>query len=373
MQFAHLFIQQVEIYQSPIKLKEPFVISLGAFHYAENIVIIIRTKEGVVGFGECSPFMSINGESLETCYVVAQYLAKILIGKNALDIEDCSLSMNKVIYSNNSIKSAFDMALYDIAAQNAMQPLYAFLGGNKNKTLFTDYTVSIGEAKKMARDALKIKEQGFQVIKIKLGHSGEKDVERIKLIRDAIGMEIPLRIDANQGWEVDEAIYTLEALGKYNIQHAEEPIARWDYMQLPAIKKKSPIKIMADESCCDHHDAKRLIDLEACDYFNIKLGKSSGIFDALKIIKLAEARAIKIQVGGFLESRLAFTAAAHLALVSEQIIHCDFDTPLMFVEDPVEGGITYSNKGVISIPETAGLGATMSEKYLNKLAKIILR
>lgn len=372
MQFNHLSIQQIEIYQSPIQLKEPFVISLGAFDYAQNVVVVIHTKEGITGFGECSPFMSINGESMETCYVVAQYLAKMLIGENALDIAGCVATMNKVIYANNSIKSAFDMALYDIAAQNAMQPLYSFLGGNKHKTLITDYTVSIGKAEKMASDALKIKENGFRVIKVKLGHSGEKDVERIKLIREAVGMEIPLRIDANQGWEVEEAIDTLNALEKYNIQHAEEPIPRWDFMKLPTIKKKSPIKIMADESCCDHHDAKRLIDIDACDYFNIKLGKSSGVFDALKIIKLAEERDIKIQIGGFLESRLAFTAAAHLALSSEQIIHCDFDTPLMFVEDPVEGGISYDNNGVISIPEAVGLGATMSENYLSNLTKAIV-
>jgi L-alanine-DL-glutamate epimerase-like enolase superfamily enzyme len=129
---------------------------------------------------------------------------------------------------------------------------------------------------------------------------------------------------------------------------------------------------MADESCFDHRDAKRLIDLSACDSFNIKLGKSSGIFKALKIIHLAEKAKMKLQVGGFLESRLGFTASAHLALTSDHIVHFDFDTPLMFEEDPVTGGITYDQKGVVTLPEKPGLGASLSEDYLRNLKTIFI-
>jgi L-alanine-DL-glutamate epimerase-like enolase superfamily enzyme len=365
-------ITQIEIYKSPIKLKEPFVISLGPMEYAENVIVIIRTDNGVSGYGECSPFMTINGESMDTCFIVGQYLAQILKAKDPLNIKECSLVMDKVIYGNTSIKSAFDIALYDIASQHANLPLYAFLNGNNNKILVTDYTVSLGDANKMAADAQKIKDNGFKIIKVKLGENKVKDIERIRLIRETIGPDIPLRIDANQGWDKDEAIEILNALSAYNIEDCEEPIARWNFMELPEVRKQSPIPIMADESCCDHHDAKRLIDLSACDMLNIKLGKSSGIFKAQKIIKLAEKAGMKLQVGGFLESRLGFTASAHLALSSENIIYCDFDTPLMFVEDPVLGGITYNDKGIISVPETPGLGATVDEKYLQTLTNVVI-
>src|SRR6478736_1597257 len=109
-------ITQIEIYKSPIKLKEPFVISLGILDHAENVIVIIRTDKGISGFGECSPFMTINGESIGTCFIVGQYLAKALKGKNPLNIEECSQAMDTVIYANTSIKSAFDIALYDIAS-----------------------------------------------------------------------------------------------------------------------------------------------------------------------------------------------------------------------------------------------------------------
>lgn len=367
-----LKITQIELYKLFIPLKEPFVISLGTIYNAENIIAVIRTNNGNSGFGECSPFMTINGESQSTCFLVGEILAKKLKGKNPLDIEDSMNVMDKTIYGNSSIKSAFDIALHDIASQHAGVPLYKFLGGKKDKKLFTDYTVSIGDPEKMASDALKIKKAGYRIIKVKLGETKDIDVERIKAIRKVIGQKTPIRIDANQGWNVKTAIKILQALKDYNIQYCEEPIPRWDFMNLKKVKKKSPISIMADESCCDHHDAQRLIQLRACDMFNLKLGKSSGLLKAKKIIALAEKENMKMQVGGFMESKIAMTANAHLALSSKNILYCDFDTPLMFVEDPVSGGIIYKENGIVDVPETTGLGAWISKEKLDKLEKIIV-
>jgi o-succinylbenzoate synthase len=367
-----MHINRVVLYQMPVRLKEPFIISLGSFDFANNVVVTLHTDTGLTGFGECSPFRSINGESMETCMVVGKELAQSLIGKDPENMEACSSLMDQAYYGNNSIKSAFDIALYDLAAQNAHLPLYAFLGADKQKILVTDYTVSLDDKQKMVSDALKIVSNGFQVIKVKLGESLEKDIERIRLIRAAVGDEIPLRIDANQGWDTQTAIAALKAMEPFQIQHCEEPIPRWNFMDLPVVRNESPIPIMADESCCDHHDAKRLIDLEACDMLNIKLGKSGGFYKALKMVKLAEKAGIKIQIGGFLESRLGFTAAAHLALTSDQIIYCDFDTPLMFVEDPVSGGISYSNRGVVTVPDAPGLGAWINDSWLKRLNKTVV-
>ena len=193
-----VIITQIEIYKLSIALKEPFVISLGPIYNADNLVVVIRTDKGFTGFGECSPFMTINGENQETGFIIGKLLAGKLKGKNALDIEGNMQLMDKIIYANTSIKSAFDIAMHDIAAQYAGVPLYKFLGGKNNKTLITDYTISLGTPEKMAADAVTIKEAGFQVIKVKLGEGHDADVERIKAIRKAIGKKLPLRIDANQ-------------------------------------------------------------------------------------------------------------------------------------------------------------------------------
>ncbi|MCC7401055.1 MAG: dipeptide epimerase [Chitinophagaceae bacterium] len=367
-----IIIQQIEIYKLFIPLKEPFVTSLGSEDEAASIVVVIRTDQGISGFGECSPYLPVNGESVDTCFIVGQYFAKVFKGKNALDIEERIADMDNIIYANSSIKSAFDIALYDIASQHAGVPLYKFIGGKNNKTIVTDYTVSIGDPDKMAADAVKIKNEGYPAIKVKLGKDGKTDVQRMKQIRKAVGYDIPLRIDANQGWKVKEAIDTLNALEELGIQYCEEPIARWKFMKLPKVRDNSPIPIMADESCGDHHDAERLIELEACDYFNIKLGKSGGIFNGLKIARLAEGAGMQMQVGAMLESRLGMSAFAHFSLCSPLIEHFDFDTALMFREDPVSGGIIYQKNGVIHITETPGLGATIDSSWLKKMEKAVI-
>ena len=365
-------ISQVEIYKLRIPLIEPFITSLAYETHVENVIVVIRTEKGITGFGECSPYMPVNGESMDTCFIVGQYFAKLMKGQNALKLEENLAAMDKLIYANSSIKSAFDIALHDIIGQHQQVPLYKFYKGKNNKELVTDYTVSLSDPEKMAADALKIKNQGYPSIKVKLGASGKKDVERIKKIREAVGDKIPLRIDANQGWTVKEAIDTLNALEKYDVEHCEEPIAKWNFMRLRKVKKNSPIPIMADESCGDAHDAERLIKLKACDMFNIKVGKAGGVFNAYEIVKLGGKAKMHMQVGAFLESRLGMTASAHLALCNDHIVHCDFDTPLMFSEDIVSGGLTYHANGVMKVPDVPGLGASIEQAQLDKLEKAII-
>jgi L-Ala-D/L-Glu epimerase len=364
-------IQSIELYKLFVPLKEPFVISLGPIHEVQNVVVIIRTQDGCAGYGECSPYMTINGESVDTCFIVGQYFARVLKGKNALNIEECIALMDRTIYANTSIKSAFDIALHDIAGQHAGVPIYKLLGGTNDKVLQTDMTVSIGDPLKMKADAVRFQQEGFPAIKVKLGESLEKDVERIRAIREGVGMQIPLRIDANQGWHsADEAIAVLQALAPFNIEHCEEPIARWRFMELSRVTAASPIPIMADECLGDDHDAERLIALKACQMFNIKLGKSSGFYKGHKIAQLGAQAGMAMQVGGFMESRLGMTAAAHLALSNDHIHHCDFDTPLMFTEDPIIGGIQYKPNGVIEVPDVPGLGAVVDESYLDRGEKV---
>ncbi|GAC1418407.1 MAG: dipeptide epimerase [Flavisolibacter sp.] len=366
-------IRSIELYKIFIPLIEPFIISLGPINEVQNVIVIVRTEDGYTGFGECSPYMSINGESIDTCFIIGQYFAKILKNENALLIANCHEKMDRTIYGNSSIKSAFDMALHDIAAQHAGLPLYAFLGGKNDKILQTDMTVGIGEPAKMKKDAERFKAQGFPAIKVKLGERKDKDVERIKAIREGIGNALPLRIDANQGWpDASTAIDILKALSPFNIEYCEEPIPRWQFMELSWVSSLSPIPIMADESCSDEHDAERLIQLKACKMFNIKLGKSSGFYKAVKIAEMGAKANMYMQVGGFMESRLGMTAAAHLALTNKFIRHCDFDTPLMFTQDPVVGGIKYGSNGIIEIPESPGLGAIMDSSFLHDAQKVTI-
>lgn len=353
-------IARIDIVSLRIKLKKPFVISLGRVDDAENVVVRIETRAGAAGFGECCPFRTINGESGATARVVGDDLKASLLGQTPLDIETCLQRMDAAIYGNSSIKSAFDIALHDLAAQSAGLPLYALLGGHENNVLVTDYTVSLGDVADMVADAVDIMNRGFPAIKIKLGGTRDDDLCRIREIRKAVGPGIPLRLDANQGWSLKTAIQILAQLDGMNIEFCEEPIPRWDFMNLAKVRAASAVPIMADESCCDPHDMARLIDLGACDCMNIKLGKSGGLRRAREMLRLAEQAGLKVQIGGFVESRLGLTASAHLALSSPCVAWCDFDTALMLADDPVIGGVVYGADGTLAIPDGVGLGASIA-------------
>jgi L-alanine-DL-glutamate epimerase-like enolase superfamily enzyme len=353
-------IARIDIIPLRIKLNKPFVISLGRIDYAENVAVRIETHAGASGFGECSPFRTINGESGETARVVGEYLKASLLDQDPLDIDTCLQRMDAAIYGNSSIKSAFDIALHDLAARSAGLPLFAFLGGRERKALVTDYTVSLGCVADMVADAVDIMHRGFPSIKIKLGGTLDDDLCRIREIRKAVRPGIPLRLDANQGWSLKTAIQLLSQLDGLNIEFCEEPIPRWDFMNLAKVREASAVSIMADESCCDPHDMERLIDLGACDCMNIKLGKSGGLHRAMKMLRLAEQAGLKVQIGGFVESRLGLTASAHLALSSDCVAWCDFDTALMLEDDPVSGGVVYGANGTLELPDGIGLGASIA-------------
>jgi L-alanine-DL-glutamate epimerase-like enolase superfamily enzyme len=364
-------ITQTEIYKYSIPMV-PFTIATGTMEFAQNIFIRIHTDKEITGVGECSAFPMITGETQATCFEIAKDFASLLKNKNALALEERMNELHAFTAYNNTIKSAFDMALHDIAAQQAKLPLYKFLGGDKTKKLETDLTIGINTPQQMAEQAKEFVERGVRILKIKLGKNAKEDIQRIELINKVVGKEIKLRIDANQGWNYDDALYVLTALKNYNIEFCEQPIRKHDDPLLPQLKKNSPIKIMADESVFDHYDAARLIKANACDYINIKFAKSSGIIEANKINAVCKEKNIACMMGGMLESRVALTAFAHFATAFDNIRFYDMDTCMLGHKiDPVIGGVTYNNF-FVELPDSIGVGADVNEEFLQQLEKVIV-
>lgn len=359
-----MIITHTEIFRFSIPM-HPFTIATGTMHFAQNIFIRIHTDENIYGVGECSAFPMIVGETQDTCMVMAGDFARIWKGKDPLDIEQRMDELHSYAAGNTTAKSAFDMALYDIAAKYAGKPLYTFLGGNPDKKMQTDLTIGIDTPANMSKEAVKFKEDGAKIIKVKLGKDPIDDIERIRQIRAAIGYSIALRIDANQGWSLEQAGRALTALAPYEIAFCEQPMRRYNDHLLPALKKISPIPIMADESVFDHHDAERIIKADGCDYVNIKFSKSSGIREAIKINDVCAQNNIPCMIGCMMESRIALTAFAHFAAASENVRFYDMDTCLMGLkEDPVTGGIRFHDF-YVELPRGNGIGADADELFLS--------
>jgi L-alanine-DL-glutamate epimerase-like enolase superfamily enzyme len=355
-------ITSIDIYRFSIQM-EPFTIATGTMDHAQNVFIRIHTNAGFYGVGECSAFPMIVGETQDTCLVMAKDFAKLWVGKDALDIPARMQELHAFTAGNTTIKSAFDIALYDIAAKNASLPLYQFLGGEK-RIVESDITIGINAPEVMAAKAAIFKASGANILKVKLGKDAGTDVERIKQIREAVGPEMKIRIDANQGWSFDDAVYALQAIGQYDIEFCEQPMRTWYDDRLPELMKLSPVKIMADESVYNHHDARKQINSGSCNYINIKMAKCGGILEAKKIHDLAAEKGIACMMGGMLESRIALSAKLHFVYASPNIHFYDMDTCMLgHLQDPCVGGVTYDGYK-LNISDAPGIGADADNAFL---------
>lgn len=363
-------ISKTEIFMYKIPM-DPFTIATGTMDYAQNVLIKIHTDEGIIGWGECSAFPMIVGETQLSCYHLAQDFAKYLKGKNPLEIGERMQDLHFIIAGNYTAKSAFDLALYDIAAQAANKPLFAYLGGSK-KPIESDLTIGIDTPENMRDQAIDFVKNGVTMIKVKLGKKPKDDIQRMKLIREAIGDQIILRIDANQGWQPSDALAVLQALAPYHIQFCEQPMHKYYDDLLPTLCADSPIVVMADESVFTHHDARKLINQKACHAINIKFSKSGGIHEAIKIHDIAKEHNIPCMMGGMLESRVALTAKMHFAMAHDNVKYYDMDTCLLGHKvDPVMGGVQFNGMH-LSVDDSIGLGVQVDPSYLAKLESCII-
>jgi L-Ala-D/L-Glu epimerase len=359
-----LIITKIDIYRFSIPM-EPFTIATGTLAHAQNVFIRVHTNAGFYGVGECSAFPMIVGETQDTCLVMAREFARLWIDKDALDIPARLQQLHDFTAGNTTIKSAFDIALYDIAAKHANLPLYKFLGGEK-RAVESDITIGIASPDVMAAKAEVFKKSGANILKVKLGKKAVEDVERIKKIRETVGSALKIRVDANQGWSFDDAVFALQAICKYDIEFCEQPMRTWYDDRLPELMKLSPVKIMADESVYNHHDARKQINSSSCHYINIKMAKSGGIFEAKQIHDTAAEKGIPCMMGGMLESRIALSAKLHFVYASPNIQFYDMDTcKLGHLEDPCIGGAIYDGYK-LDISDAPGIGADADEEFLNK-------
>ena len=358
-------ITSTEIYQFSIPMV-PFTIATGTMDYAQNVLIRIHTDAGLTGTGECSAFPMIVGETQQTCIAVGKDLAGIIKGHDPLRFLDILEKFDNYIAGNATIKSAFDMALYDIAAQAAGLPLYAYLGGHLRQ-ITTDITIGIDAPEKMAAQALHFKKSKASILKVKVGKEPQADIQRIQAIRAAVGADMKIRLDANQGWNLQDAITALDGMKKQDIEFCEQPLRSYNDLQIKELKAQVQVPIMADESCYHLRDVSTCAEA-GFDFINIKLAKSGGIYNALQIADQAAALSIPCMMGGMLESRVALTAMAHLVMAAENIRYYDMDTCLLGqTKDPVCSGVQVeAYRLLLPQPERTGIGVDIDPLFLNK-------
>jgi len=361
-------IKDVEIYAFDLPLVAPFRISIGEMKAANDVLVRVRTSSGLTGLGEACPFPPITGETQATNIAAARAIRDMLLGQDPLAIDAILRLIGPIVHSNPSIVAAFEMACFDILGKAAGLPLYRLFGGGQ-PTFESDITTGIDTPEAMAASVRKHAGLGYKTLKVKIGLDPDQDFERLRAVREAVGDGIALRVDANQGYTVPQAIYALNKIEPLRIQLVEQPVKASDIGGLATVRSESPIPIMADESLFLPADALKLIGAGACDYLNIKLMKAGGLLNSIRIAHIADAANMRCMVGCMLESRIALTAAAHIVASQANIVFADLDGNAEHTADPVVGGMT-TKAGIVTMPETPGLGCDIDPAFLKKMARV---
>ena len=351
-------ITDIETFQVQIPLIKPFKTALRVANNADSIYVKVQCDNGLVGWGEATATAVITGDTLNSIEsAIHDFFKPYLIGKDILNFEEIFHDLSSIMIRNSSGRAALDMAIYDCLAQYSKMPLYQYLGG-KSAQFETDYTVSVDSPEKMGEEASGYVENGFTILKVKVGLGDiHKDIARVKEIRRSVGEGITIRLDANQGWTAKEsiqAIHRMEDMG-LQIELVEQPVKADDLEGLKQVTDHVDTFIMADESVFTPRQALEVIRTRSADLINIKLMKTGGIFYAQFINQLAEAAGIECMMGSMIETHLGLTAAAHFAASKRNITRYDFDAPLMLSRSMIEGGIQY-NGSTFTLPERDGLG-----------------
>ena len=348
-------IEEIRIREEEIPLTRPYTTATGSYDRVTNFVVELRAGR-FCGMGVASQDEEVTGETVEMCRQALDVDAfDWLVGRDVREVQGNCRELGKRMRSTPAARAAVDIALYDLLGRYLEMPLVKLLGGEL-RGMPTSITIGIEGVEETLEEAREYLGRGFSRIKVKLGLDLEEDVERLVRLREICGGDVGIRVDANQGYTVAQAIDFIERTHRLDIELIEQPLkAGWpDRMgELPEGVRG---KLAADESLLDEGDALRLIgERPVCGIFNVKLMKCGGIWPGLRIAALAETAGIELMWGCMDESVVGISGALHAALASPATRYLDLDGSFDLARDVAEGGFDLRD-GCLYPFDAPGLG-----------------
>jgi o-succinylbenzoate synthase len=341
-----------------VPLKTPFKTALRTVDKIEDIVVMIGTDCGRVGYGEAPATAVITGDTHGSIVeAIRHYIWPRVVGQEVANLNRVTQLIQGAMEKNSSAKAAVEIAIYDLWGQLYGAPLYRLLGGG-DPLITTDITISVDYIDKMVADSVGAVERGFESLKIKVGKDIGVDIERVKAVYAAVEGRALLRLDANQGWTAKQAVYALQTLEEAGVrlELGEQPVKAQDLNGMKYVTERVHTPIMADDSVFGPTEVIELIRMRAADIINIKLMKTGGISNAIRIADIAAMYGVECMIGCMLETGISVAAAVHVAVAkSDAITKIDLDGPSLCAFNPIDGGVNF-NESEISVTDAPGLG-----------------
>ncbi len=338
--------------------------SLAAHTVGQYVLVRVRDDADRVGLGEASVTSVWSGETQAGAIaLIERVLAPIIKGADPFDVEWITRRLERAAFGNSFARAALEMALLDLQGQILGVPLYKLLGGKDpaGKGIRLKFVIGAEEPGVAADRAARMVKSGWRAIKVKIGRHAHPriDVERVQAVRQAIGPDFWLSVDANGGYTVDQAIWAAPRLAELDVALFEQPTRRGDHQAMAEVRARSDVPIMADESVFTPQDALEVIRHRAADVLSLYPGKQGGLRAMQQVAALAEAAGIPCTIGSNLEREVATAAMAHVAAATPNI-HCerfpgDLIGPLYFEEPLTREKLQYATDR-LAVPEGPGLG-----------------
>ena len=328
--------------------------ALGTASTSRGWIVRIRSDDGHVGYGyaNSSPHM---GSTFESLPAQLERYKPLVLGKDPFAIEAILRELDRSLTGASQAKAGIDCALHDLCARALGVPLYNLLGGKVRDSVPVLRIVAIKTPAEMAANAAKLLDQGYRYFKIKVHGDVAEDVARVKAIRERVGEEAHLTIDANQSYSPKDAIAAINRMAAYRLDLVEQPVSRHDLKGLELVTRSVPVTVEADEGAGTIDEIMTLVSNRIVDAVSLKIQKLGGLCNALAAARICEAGKVKYRLGAHVGTRLGNAHAIHLAAALPGVDYaCELGEFSRMSNDPFTG-IEVVN-GVLSVPNGIGCG-----------------
>lgn len=365
-------IEKAEVTLTKIPVIRAHKMAIGTTLHQENVVLRLYSDSGLVGYGE-APHMvghSLKGESQSTVAVILrERLLPAVVGMDPTDVEAVQQAMDRAMPWNLRAKSAINLAVYDLAGKALKVPVHTLMGGLVRDRVPLSWSIPITDFDAGVTEARDMVARGWRILKIKAGRPNPlDDAEMVRLIREAVGPQIRLRVDCNQAYDIKTAIKVTRRMQQSDIEFMEQPTVWWDIEGLAEVSRAVEVPIMADESATTALDAISIIRHRAAQILSIYVCSPGGILNSKKIAIVAAAAGIAGYVGGALESIIGAAAGLHFAASTPSVSYgCELGGQFLLADDVGTSPLAFED-GALVVPKGPGLGIEVDEAKVAQYA-----